>query len=73
VCPAQIIEKKLIKFIKSIAWSMHYMALMLIALAVAGCLVVEMSKRHEAELDRQRAVEMLEIERDRRYNDSLIN
>jgi len=52
---------------------MHYMALMLIALAVAGCLVVEMSKRHEAELDRQRAVEMLEIERDRRYNDSLIN
>ena len=65
--------KKLIKFVKSIDWTMHYMALMLVALVVAGCLLVEMGKRHQAELDRQRAVEMLEIERDRRYNDSLIN
>jgi len=65
--------KKLIKLVKSVDLTMHYMALMLVALVVAGCLFVEISKRHQAELDRQRAVEMLEIERDRRYNDSLVN
>lgn len=65
--------KKVITFIKSLNWEGHYMALMLIALALTVTLIVEVSKRQDAEIQRQRAVEMLEIERDARYNDSLVN
>jgi len=65
--------KKFVTFVKSLNWEGHYMALMLIALALTVTLIVENSKRQDAEIQRQRAVEMLEIERDARYNDSLVN
>lgn len=64
----------LVKFIvKSTDWTRHYFATMLVALVVSGCLIVEIGKRHDAELERQRVQEMLEIERDERYNDSLVH
>lgn len=65
--------KFIVRVIKSERWEKHYMATMLVALVVSGCLIIEIGKRHDAELERQRVQEMLEIERDERYNDSLIN
>ena len=64
--------KRFIKFVKSLLVG-HELALLLVALVLVGSLFIEVSKKHEAELERQRAAEMLEIERDNRYNDSLIN
>lgn len=65
--------KFVVSVIKSERWEKHYFATMLVALVVSGCLIVEIGKRHDAELERQRVQELLEIERDERYNDSLVN
>lgn len=65
--------KFVISTIKSEQWEKHYMASLLVALVVCGIIIVEVGKKHDIELERQRQAEMLEIERDERYNDSLIN
>jgi hypothetical protein len=64
---------RIVRFLRSVNWEAHYFGMLLIALVLTGSLFIEAGKRHQAELDRQRAAEMLEIERDNRYNDSLID
>lgn len=64
---------RIVRFLRSVNWEAHYFALLLIALVLVGSLFIEAGKRHQAELDRQQAIEMVEIERDKRYNDSLID
>ena len=63
----------LMRCVRKHDFSKEYHAMLLIGMVVCGCLIVEVGKKHDAELERQRVQEMLEIERDERYNDSLIN
>lgn len=63
----------MVRFVRTRDWSKEYHAMLLVALVVSGCLIVEVNKRHDAEIERQRVQELLEIERDERYNDSLVN
>jgi hypothetical protein len=64
---------RIVRSLRSVNWEAHYFGMLLVTLVLVGTLFVEAGKRHQAELDRQRAYEMVEIEKDKRYNDSLID
>lgn len=60
--------KFVISVIKSEKWEKHYMASLLVALVLVGSILVEVGKKHDVELERQRQAEMLEIEQDKLVN-----
>jgi hypothetical protein len=60
--------KFVVSVIKSEKWEKHYMASMLVALVLVGSILVEVGKKHDVELERQRQAEMLEIAQDKLVN-----
>lgn len=60
--------KFVVSVIKSEKWEKHYMASMLVALVLCGIIIVEVGKKHDIELERQRQAEMLEIAQDKLVN-----
>ena len=60
--------KFVVSVIKSERWEKHYMASLLVALVLVGSILVEVGKKHDIELERQRQAEMLEIAHDKLVN-----
>ena len=60
--------KFVVSVIKSAQWEKHYVASMLVALVLVGSILVEVGRKHDIELERQRQAEMLEIAQDKLVN-----
>ena len=60
--------KFVVSVIKSEKWEKHYMVSLLVALVLVGSILVEVGRKHDIELERQRQAEMLEIEQDKLVN-----
>ena len=58
----------LMRCVRKHDWSKEYHAMLLVALVMCGIIIVEVGKKHDIELERQRQAEMLEIEQDKLVN-----